>query len=114
VSLHGRPSAAELAAAVEEFLRDEVMPATSGRLRFQALVAANAVAIVRRELDLGTEQESAHAARLARLGFADDATLAAAIRAGDFDDPGQELLGVLREAVEAKLAVANPRYRRSR
>jgi aminoglycoside phosphotransferase (APT) family kinase protein len=43
-ALHGRPTAAELAEALEEFLRDEVMPGTTGRLSFQARVAANVAA----------------------------------------------------------------------
>jgi hypothetical protein len=110
VSLHERPTAAELAHAIEDFLRTEVIPATEGRLAFQALVAANAAAIVARELELGPEQEAAHTARLDQLGVADDAALAAAIRSGDMDDRTTELLAVLRGSAEAKLAVANPKY----
>ncbi|MBV9485073.1 MAG: hypothetical protein JO246_03365 [Frankiaceae bacterium] len=111
--LHERPTAVELARAVEAFLRSEVIPATAGRLAFQSLVAANAVAIIARELELGPEQEAAHSARLEALGVADDAALAAAVRRGDLDDRAAELLAVLRQSVEAKLAVANPRYARS-
>ncbi len=50
---HGRPTAGELLDAVRGFLTDEVMPATSGQLTFHARVAANALAIVARELELG-------------------------------------------------------------
>src|SRR5690606_6273236 len=54
--LHGRPTAAELLEAVREFLHEQVLPGTSGRLSFHARVAGNAVAIVERELAAGDEQ----------------------------------------------------------
>jgi Domain of unknown function (DUF6285) len=110
MSVHGRPTAAELAAAVEEFLRSEVMPAVTGRLQFHTLVAANVMAILGRELTLGPAQEVEHAERLAGLGFSDDAALAAAVRSGAMDDRVEELLGVLQALVEAKVAVANPKH----
>lgn len=50
---HGRPTASELLDAVSGYLTDQVMPGTSGQLAFHARVAANALAIVARELDLG-------------------------------------------------------------
>ena len=50
----GRPTASELLDAVREFLTDQVMPATAGQLAFHARVAANVLAIVARELELGT------------------------------------------------------------
>jgi len=52
-ALHGRPTASELLAAVREYLLTGVLPATSGQLAFHARVAANALAIVARELELG-------------------------------------------------------------
>lgn len=110
MSLYGRPTAQELAAAVEDFLRGEVLPALEGRLAFQTLVAANAVAIVRRELDAGPQAQQAHASRLAAFGAADDADLAAAIRRGDLDDRVPELIAALRASVEAKVSVSNPKY----
>jgi hypothetical protein len=107
---HDRPSAPELLEAVEELLRGEVMGAVEGRLRFLVRVAANALAIVARQLALGPVQEQAHARRLARLGVHDDAELAAAIRSGSLDDRYHEVLEVVRQAVADKLAVANPGY----
>jgi hypothetical protein len=67
---YGRPTASELLDAVREFLTDQVMPATSGQLAFHARVAANALGIVARELELGpippeTELASNVAAKLA-------------------------------------------------
>lgn len=50
----GRPTVSELLDAVRGFLTDEVMVATSGQLAFHARVAANALAIVARELDSGS------------------------------------------------------------
>lgn len=100
----------ELLDAVREWLDREVIPTTDGRLRFHARVASNVLAMVEREIDLGPGQSAAHAARLARLGVADDAELAAAIRRREFDDRREELLQLLTATVNDKLAVANPRY----
>ncbi len=67
---YGRPTASELLEAVREFLLGTVLPQTSGQLSFHARVAANAVAIVMRELELGSfppdmDLAGAVAARLA-------------------------------------------------
>jgi phosphoserine phosphatase len=104
------PTASELVAAVTEFLRDEVMEESSGRLRFNARVAANVLEIVERELRHGGEIAQAHEERLARLGAADDADLAQAIRDGRFDDRLDELVAELRDATRDRLQIANPRY----
>ncbi len=48
--MQDRPSADELLEAVAGFLRDDVMPATSGRVNFHARVAANVLDMLRREL----------------------------------------------------------------
>ena len=66
----GRPTATELLAAVRGYLTDQVMPATEGQLAFHARVAANVLAIVARELELGPVSDElsladAVAARLA-------------------------------------------------
>jgi aminoglycoside phosphotransferase (APT) family kinase protein len=52
---YGRPTASELLEAVGEYLLGSVLPQTSGQLSFHARVAANALAIVGRELELGPE-----------------------------------------------------------
>jgi len=110
VTERGIPTAAELVEALREFLADEVMPNTSGALSFHARVAANVAGIVERELDLGEAAARAHAERLARLGFADDAQLAAAIRAGDLDDRTAELVPALLQTAIDDLRIANPRH----
>jgi hypothetical protein len=113
-SLNGRPTAAELVAAAAEFLETDVRGATSGQVNFHARVAANALRIVERELlDAG---ESDARAAVAGLGFADEAGLAAAIRAGELDgndDPQSreaEVTACLRALVRHRLAVAHPGY----
>ncbi|HXQ60210.1 MAG TPA: phosphotransferase family protein [Acidimicrobiales bacterium] len=111
-SFHDAPSAIELLDAVGEFLTGDVMAGTEGRLRFHARVAANVVAMVGRELTLGPRQVSDHAERLARLGVADEAELAAAIRTGRLDARATEVFGVVGATVADKLAVAHPGYHR--
>ena len=107
---HDVPTAAELVEAVREWLERDVLAATDGRLKFHTRVAANVLAIVERELALGAEQADAHRARLAQLGVDSDAELAARIRDGQFAERGDELRTLLRDAVEDKLRVANPKY----
>ena len=107
---HDRPTGPELAEAIREWLLGDLTDGTEGRLKFHARVAANAVAVLQRELVVGPSQEAAHRARLDALGHADDASLAAAIRAGDFDDRFDELHAALWSAVVDKLEVSNPGY----
>ena len=108
---HDAPTAAQLVEAVREFLEGDVMDATDGRVRFHARVAARVLATVERELELGPAMAEAHTARLAALGFADDAELAAAIRSGDLDDRYAEVKAAVAASVADKLRVANPDYR---
>jgi hypothetical protein len=107
---HDAPTAAELVEAVREFLEQDVRDATEGRVRFHARVAANVLAMVERELAGGEEQRSAHRERLAALGMADDAELAAAIRSGVIDLDSAPLAEALWQATRAKVRVANPDY----
>jgi hypothetical protein len=107
---HDVPTAAQLVEAVREFLEGDVSASTEGRVRFHARVAVNMCAIVERERALGAAQAEASAARLAALGVADDAELAAAIRRGDLDDRYAEVAAAVRATVRDKLLVANPKY----
>src|SRR4051794_6642466 len=92
-----RPTAQELAEAIQEFLAGEILPTlTDHRLRFRLLVAMNALGIVYREL--------------AALPAADDAELrelARAIRSGVVP-PGT--LARVKADVEARLSVASPAF----
>jgi hypothetical protein len=107
---HDIPDAAGLVEAVREFLERDVMSVTEGRVQFHTRVAVNVLGMVERELALGSEQQRAHAAGLATLGFADEAALASAIRAGEVDDRLDEVRAFVRRTVEDKLRVANPKY----
>jgi Domain of unknown function (DUF6285) len=108
--MHGRPTAEELVEAVREFLEKDVMAATEGRVQFHTRVAINALNTVHRELQFGAAQQAAHDARLRALGFADDAELARAIRAGETDDRYEEIKAAVFATVVDKLEVANPKY----
>lgn len=94
-----RPTAEELVEAVWEFLAGEVLPAaTDHRQKFRTLVAMNALAIARRELD-----ES----NTVLLSPDELGELSRRIRAGDVPDGA---LAQLKEHVAAKLVVSNPGY----
>ena len=107
----GRPTAAELVAAVAEFLDGEVRGACEGQMAFHARVAANALRIVEREL-LDEDGDAAVDA-LATLGASDEKSLAAAIRAGELDDRGEEVLACLRALVAHRLSIDHPGYAES-
>jgi aminoglycoside phosphotransferase (APT) family kinase protein len=108
--LHDRPTMLELLDAARGALGDDVLPALEGRAAFQLRVTLRALGMVGRELGAAEQHALVHAAALARLGVADEAELAAAIRAGDFHGRDAEVLLALRNVVRAKLEVANPRY----
>lgn len=102
-SLYGRPTAAELIAAVADFLDNDVRNSTDGQVSFHARVAANVLRTVEREL---TDHRDAPD----MLGYPDESALAAAIRKGDLDDRADEVLPCLRAVVKHRLAVAHPGY----
>ncbi len=108
IGAYGRPLAAELVAAVAEFLETDVRAATDGQVNFHSRVAANALRIVERELLDESEVESR--VTLAGLGFPDEEQLAAAIRAGELDERAGDVLSGLRTLVRNRLAVAHPGY----
>ena len=110
VSVHGRPTAPELVEAVREWLQGPLSEGTEGQLRFHARVAANALAMVERELAVGPPQAEAHAARLASLGCSDDAELAEAIRHGAMDERWEAVKTSVWSDVLDALAVADPGY----
>ena len=92
-----RPTAQELAEAIEEFLAGELLPTlTDQRLRFRTLVAMNALGIVYRELAALPQEDDTEQRELARR-----------IREGDVP-PGT--LRRVKADVEARLRIASPRY----
>lgn len=110
LTLHDRPSPDELLDAARGALGDDVLPEVSGRAAFQTRVSMRALGIVKRELALRDEHAEIRGEVLAGLGVADEAELAARIRAGDLADRQPDLLPALRALVRAKLEAANPRY----
>jgi hypothetical protein len=114
--------------AVQGFIEADVIPALDGPKKFHARVAANVLAIVRREIEHGAAQARAEWRRLdALLGApetlpADGAALARRlrertaelcerIRRGDADAaPWRDaVLTHVRQTVVDKLVVANPK-----
>jgi hypothetical protein len=106
--LHGRPTVAELVAAVAEFLETDVRDSTTGQVNFHGRVAANVLRIVERELLDESAADVTDA--LADVGFSDEAELAAAIRAGALDDRSDQVRSALRALVSHRLSVAHPGY----
>ena len=92
-----RPTAAELAEAILEFLGGEILPTIEDpRLRFRTLVAMNALSIVYREL-----------LELPREDDAEQRELAARIRA---DDVAPGTVERVKRDVAERLRIASPRY----
>jgi hypothetical protein len=127
--MQDRPNVTELVAAVRGFLEADVVPALRGRRRFHALVAANVLAIVEREVAREEERLVDEWRRLARLldltsdppprlelvrrGVRElDEQLTDRIRAGEADagDFAERVRAHLRTTVLEKLRVANPKY----
>ncbi len=130
--MQDRPNSRELIEAVAAFLEQEIIPATDdARLRFRALIAANVLAVVGRELAAGEAPIYGEYERLTELlkvptesaGSQSGETwhaviytlskiLCAQIRAGDWDDPAdfERALTHAQMTVVEKLRVSNPRY----
>ncbi len=119
--MQDRPTHDELLAAVERFLREEVMPNITGARSFHARVAANAIGIVRRELAhedeqlarewqgldalLGAVERPGSRAALRDALAARNAELCDRIRAGDSSDA---VVAHVTQTVRDKLLVTNP------
>jgi hypothetical protein len=109
--LHSHPTAAELLEATIEFLTDTLAPAVPTEHAFHFRVALNALGMVRRELESAADDDTAHRSRLAAIGYADDAALAAALRAGEVPaDRMRQVRASLLADAEARLRVVNPRF----
>lgn len=127
--MQDRPTYSELLEAVARFLETDVVPALEGPKQFHARVAANVLAIVRRELESEDTQLRAEWARLdVLLQTIQDlpaerhalheqlrrrtSDLAERIRRGEADaGPWRTaVIAHLRQTVTDKLAVANPKF----
>ncbi len=123
--MQDRPSAAELAQAVREFIETEVLPGIDDpRLRFRTLVAANGLGMLEREIAIGAPLVRREVGSLTRLlghtaPLPDDIEelrrwaadlnreLVQRIRAGEAPEG---TLAHLVATVGDKLRVASPRY----
>jgi hypothetical protein len=114
--MQNRPTAAELVGAVATFIEQDVMPALEGGLNFRCRVAANALRIVERELDLAPDLDTAERKRLMDLLGADgpladlNLDISERIRSGaiSIDDP--DLLDHLKRTTLGKASIDNPKY----
>jgi hypothetical protein len=115
-----RPTAAELLAAIADFLREEATLAldkAEPRLSFQMRVAVNSLAILEREARLGLSADAREHARLVEL-LGHDGTLAdlnrelsCQLREGGRDERDTQLMAHLEATVADKIAIANPRWK---
>jgi hypothetical protein len=116
--MHESPSSTELIAAVRLFLTDVAMPNLTGHAAFSARVAANALALVERDLAGRGGVEARQSALYAALLGADaggdlgdlEARLCEAIQTGDLGLETPALLPALREIAQAQLLIDQPNY----
>ena len=116
--MQDEPSARQLVEAVQSFLQTVAMPNLEGHAAFHARVAANALGIVARELDIAPRAEPGERKRLAALtGLDEGANLEDMNRAlcdiirerrVSLDDPA--LIDHLRKSTLTKLAIDQPQY----
>jgi hypothetical protein len=126
--MHDRPTTDELLAALERWLRDDVIDQQSGALRYQARVAANILASTRRELQaedevlhrewhgldtlLGRVQRPESRAALSEAIRARTEALCERVRAGDADGGPYRAAAFVhvRNTVRDKLLATNPNW----
>ncbi|MGH6993245.1 MAG: DUF6285 domain-containing protein [Caulobacteraceae bacterium] len=114
--MQDQPSPPEIIAQVARFLREEAAPAASGALNFKIRVAANALEMMTRQLELAPKAEAAEAASLEKiLGekadlLAMNAELCRRIAAGEIAEDDPALLAHLWATTMAKLSVDQPTY----
>jgi uncharacterized protein DUF6285 len=111
------PTSLEIVGVVSDFLRDQVLPELEGRTRFHALVAANALDIVRRELETAPPANTMEIARLQSLLSTKEADLEKLnSRLSDHIETGALTLETpglkehLWSSTLAKLAIDQPKY----
>ena len=114
--MQDQPTPSEVIAAVATFLKTVVAAQTTGATSFQARVAANALEMMRRQLDLAPAEDAAELTRLKALLKADgslaelNVELAHRIEAGELDLTTPGLSDHLWATTMAKLAVDQPTY----
>ena len=111
-----QPSIRELVTAVRDFLETKAMPELKGHTAFHARVAANALSIVARQLELYGHASEEETKRLAALlghdGTLEDLNreLCTRIRIGEFTLQTPGLAAHLEATTRDKVAVDQPNY----
>lgn len=115
--MHEAPSTQELLGSVIGFLNDVVAPQLSGQAGFHARVAANALALIGRDMANRSEAEARETALYAGLlGLPAENlpalrhALCAAIQSGQVGIDDRRLLQVLREVTTAQVLIDQPTY----
>jgi len=104
----------ELLEAVRHFLREQVLPELDGFKAYNARVAANALGIVAREIELGGQLAELDRREAARLGIHDPAEavprrIALGLRDGTLA-LDEQLLSWLRQRTLLAAAIDSPKY----
>jgi Domain of unknown function (DUF6285) len=111
-----QPSMLELVKAVQSFLESKAMPELKGHTAFHARVAANALAIVARELELGPKAAHTEKTQLIALlghdGWSEELNreLGNRIREGKINIESEALRQHLEVTTLDKVAIDQPNY----
>ena len=115
--MHEAPSSEELLGSVIGFLNHIAAPQLSGQAAFHARVAANALALVEREMAQRPAADARARSLFAALLNDKASTLealngqvCAQIRSGQLGCDNPALLAALREITSAQLAIDQPSY----
>ena len=114
--MQDQPNPREIILAVARFLKGEIAPALAGHLSFQSRVAANALEMMARQLELSPAADAAELARLKALLGADgdllslNTELSRRIREREMDLTTPGLADHLWAVTLDKLAVDQPTY----
>ena len=114
--MQDQPTAIELVDIVADFIRNHAMPQLQGHAAFHARVAANALDIVKRELEIAPRANAEEHGRLELLlerdGSLDDLNreLCAEIERGEIGLESDALVDHLWKITLTKLAIDQPNY----
>ena len=104
----------ELLTAVRQFLREQVLPELDGFKAYNTRIAANALGIVARELEMGAGLVALDQQMAAELGLDPQVVaiprhIALALRDGELV-ADEKILSYLRKRTLLAIAIDNPRY----
>lgn len=114
--MQDKPDMADLMQAVQDFVGEEIASQLTGHVAFSARVAGNVLALMQRELDLGSRFRAAQQARLEALlkqtGTLEvlNRILCEKIAQGALGPNDEALMDHLKRATMGKLAIDQPTY----